>query len=99
MKSINPIQIQKNGQLKTATILDAIIIKDDLSTFCKLYWELRADNVLVPPKEETDEPTYINGEVISNGNFVIAGAEYVNWDGSNDVAYQKVAESIGVNII
>jgi hypothetical protein len=92
MKNIQPIQIWKNGQSLTASILDAIIINDNLSSSCTFYWMLKeADSVV-------DEQT-IEGQVLADGNTTMTGEDYDNWDGSNDYAFEYIAEQINVTII
>jgi len=92
MKNIQPIQIWKNGQSLTASILDAIIINDNLSTSCTFYWMLKeADSVV-------DEQT-IEGQVLTDGNATMSGEDYDNWDGNNDYAFEYIAEQINVVII
>ena len=85
MKNIQPIQIWKNGQSLTASVLDAIIINDNLSSSCTFYWML---------KEEGEE-----GQVLADGNTTMTGEDYDNWDGSNDYAFEYIAEQINVSII
>jgi hypothetical protein len=92
MKNISPVSIWKNGQNKTASILDAIIINDNLSSSCTFYWMLKeADSVV-------DEQT-VAGQVLADGNATMSGEDYDNWDGSNDYAFEYIAEQINVTII
>lgn len=88
MKSIEPIQIWSNGQLKTASELDARIINDDLQSSCTFYWEL---------KEATTEET--QGQQLAQGNVSMSGEDYENWDGNNDLAYSYIANHINVTIL
>jgi hypothetical protein len=85
MKQIKPIQIWKNGQQLTASVLDAIIINDNLSTSCTFYWML---------KEEGEA-----GQTLADGNATMTGEDYDNWDGSNDYAFSYIAEQINVTIL
>ena len=94
MKTINPVQIWHNGQVKTVTLLDARIVDDNLSSSCSFYWQL---------KEEL-EP--ISGSIsIASGRALAEGHCYMNedtysaWDGSNDAAYTFIAEQINVTIV
>jgi len=92
MKNISPVTIWKNGQDKTASILDAYIINDNLSSSCTFYWMLKeADSVV-------DEQT-IEGQVLTDGNATMSGDDYDNWDGSNDYAFEYIAGQINVTII
>jgi hypothetical protein len=85
MKQISPVSIWKNGQSLTASILDAIIINDNLSSSCTFYWML---------KEEGEA-----GQTLADGNATMSGEDYDNWDGSNDYAFEYIAEQINVTII
>ena len=92
MKDIQPIQIWKNGVIQTASVLNATIINDNLSSSCTFYWQLKeADSVV-------DEQT-IAGEVLADGNVTMSGDDYENWDGSNDYAFEYIANQINVTII
>jgi hypothetical protein len=88
MKSIQPIQIWINGQNKTASVLDARIINDDLQSSCTFYWEL---------KEASTEET--QGQQLAQGNVTMSGDDYLNWDGTNDEAYAYIANQINVVIL
>jgi hypothetical protein len=92
MKNISPVSIWKNGQNKTASILDAIIINDNLSTSCTFYWMLKEADTVV------DEQT-VAGQVLADGNVTMTGDDYDNWDGSNDYAFEYIASQINVTII
>jgi hypothetical protein len=87
MKNIQPIQIWKNGQQLTASVLDAIIINDNLSTSCTFYWML---------KEDLDDEV---GQTLADGNATMTGEYYDNWDGSNDYAFSYIASQINVKIL
>ncbi len=88
MENISPVSIWKNGQNKTASILDAIIINDNLSTSCTFYWMLK----------EADQQEQA-GQVLADGNVTMSGEDYDNWDGSNDYAFDYIAGQINVTII
>jgi hypothetical protein len=88
MVQISPIQIWVNGQNKTAQVLDARIINDDLATSCTFYWEL---------KEESTEET--QGQQLAQGNVSMSGTDYENWDNSNEEAYEYIAEKINVTLV
>lgn len=94
MKNISPITIWKNGFTKTASVLDARIINDDLSTSCMFYYELKEAST--PATDDTPEQ---EGQVLANGNVTLSGEDYLNWDDSNDSAYQYIATKINVQIL
>jgi hypothetical protein len=92
MREIQPIQIWKNGEVKTASILDAQIINDNLESNCTFYWMLKeADSVV-------DEQT-ISGQTLADGNVSLSGEDYDNWDGSNDYAFSYIATQINVVLL
>jgi hypothetical protein len=88
MVQIEPLQIWSNGQTKTASELDARIINDDLKSSCTFYYELKG--------ESTEEQA---GVQLAQGNVTMDGEKYDSWDGSNDYAFQFIAEKINVKIV
>jgi hypothetical protein len=99
MKQIQPVSIWKNGQNKTASVLDAYIINDNLESSCTFYWMLKEANVTPEPTEETPVTQIITGQVLADGNTTMSGEDYDNWDGNNDLAFEYIAEQINVTII
>lgn len=87
MKQIEPVQIWKNGEVKTASVLDATIINDNLETSCVFYWFLK--------EADTEESL---GAVLADGNLTMGGEDYLNWDGANDYAYIYIGSKINVTI-
>jgi hypothetical protein len=83
MKQISPLQIWKNGQLLTASVLDATIIHDNLETTCTFYWTIKEDK----------------GQTLADGNVTMTGEDYEGWDGSNDYAFDYIASQINVTIL
>jgi hypothetical protein len=83
MKQIEPIQIWKNGQLLTASVLDATIIHDNLETTCTFYWTIKENE----------------GQTLADGNVIMTDKYYSEWDGSNDYAYGYIAQQINVTIL
>lgn len=92
MKQISPVSIWKNGQNKTASILDAYIINDNLESSCTFYWMLKEADT------EQDEQI-IAGQVLADGNVTMSGDDYDNWDGNNDLAFEYIAEQINVTLL
>lgn len=88
MKTIEPVSIWSNGVTKEATQLIARIVNDDLSTSCTFYYDLR----------ETTTEGY-QGQSLTQGNLLMEGQDYLDWDGSNDAAYTFIAASINVTIV
>jgi hypothetical protein len=92
MKQIQPIQIWKNGEVKTASILEASIISDNLQSNCTFYWQLKEADTLV---DEQITP----GQILADGNTNLSDEDYDNWDGSNDYAFNYIANQINVTIL
>ena len=101
MKNISPIQIWKNGAEKTASVLDAIIINDNLSSSCTFYWMLKESDNVIPADPDiegsTDQTT--TGETLADGNVTMSGADYESWKGENDDAFNFIATQINVTIL
>ena len=85
--NIQPVSIWANGQSKQASELDARIIYDDLATSATFYYEL---------KEVVEEGS---GSVLSVGNVAMDGQDYIDWDNSNEQAYEFIAGKLNLTII
>jgi hypothetical protein len=101
MREIQPIQIWKNGEVKTASILDAQIINDNLESNCTFYWMLKEADTVIPADEEIEGSTEqtISGQILADGNTSLSGEDYDNWDGSNDYAFSYIAQQINVTLL
>lgn len=99
MRNIQPIQIWHNGQPKEASVLNARIINDDLSSSCVFYYELREANVIIPSTEEGGQETTTSGAKLSDGNITISGDTYNTWDGTNDFAYDYIATQLNLTLV
>lgn len=84
---IQPVNIWANGQSKQASELDARIIYDDLATSATFYYEL---------KEVLEEGS---GSVLSVGNVAMDGQDYIDWDNSNEQAYDFIAGKLNLTIL
>lgn len=90
MKSINNVQVWKNGEEKQANTLNAVLINDDLATNANFYYQLLS-------KTMVDESEVV--ENLADGNVSMSGEDYQNWDDSNDGAYQYIANKLNLTII
>ena len=93
MKSIEPIQIWKNGESQEANLLNAYIINDNLATSCTFYYSLCSSG------EGTEALPLVIGQTLADGNITMSGEDYLNWDNSNDQAYSYIAEKLNLTII
>ena len=87
MKSINSVQVWKNGEEKQANAFNLTLINDDLATSATFYYQLIAQG------EEGST------EQLADGNVGMGQEDYSNWDGSNDAAYNYVAGKLNLTII
>lgn len=83
MKNIQPIKLWKDGATETATILNMYISFDDLSTTAVFYYDLFNDALVK----------------LAEGKITMSGADYQNWDDSNDAAYLFAAYTLNLVII
>jgi hypothetical protein len=93
MKQIQPITIWNNGEQKTASILTAKIIDDNLQSACNFYYELCEGG------QGTEETPLIQGLCLVNGNVPMTGKDYLDWDNSNEAAYVYIAEKLNLTLI
>jgi hypothetical protein len=71
MKTIKPISIWSNGAVHSATLFYMYISYDDLNTQATFQYSLMTDSLVT----------------LANGQFTMSGADYQNWDDSNEAAY------------
>jgi hypothetical protein len=93
MKKIQPVTAWKNGEQLEANLLNAIIINDNLQSYCFFYYSLCASG------EGTEAMPLILGEVIAEGKITMDGENYLAWNGDNDFAYTYIAEKLNLTLI
>jgi hypothetical protein len=93
MKQINPVTIWNDGQEKSASILMAKIIDDNLQSSCNFYYELCEGG------QGTEENPLIKGNSLISGNVPMRGEDYLDWDNSNEAAYVYIAEKLNLTLI
>jgi hypothetical protein len=89
MKTIQSVNLWVDGQQVPADKLVAIISFDDLETTATFTWMVGID---------TGNPI-VQFQSLSTGQVVISGQQYIDWDNSNEQAYQIVADSLNLVII
>ena len=90
MKSINNVQVWKNGEEKQANTFILTLINDDLATNANFYYQL---------VESTIVDLNVVTELLADGNCIMNGEDYQNWDDSNDSAYQYCAGKLNLTIV
>lgn len=93
MRQIESVTIWNNGQEKTANILTAKIIDDNLQSACNFYYELCEGG------QGTEANHLIQGLCLVTGNVPMSGDDYLAWDNSNEAAYQYIAEKLNLILI
>jgi len=93
MKKIEPVQAWKNGEQLEANLLNAIIINDNLQSSCSFYYSLCASG------EGTEAMPLVIGQAVAEGNLTMDGEQYLAWNGSNDYAFDYIAEKLNLTLI
>jgi hypothetical protein len=93
MKSIESVNIWKNGESQEANLLNAYIINDNLESSCTFYYQLCSSG------EGTEAMPLVIGQTLADGNVTMSGEDYTNWDDSNDAAYSYIADKLNLTII
>ena len=93
MKQIENVTIWKNGEMKTASILNAYIVNDNLETSCSFYYQLCEGG------QGTEEMPLIIGNSLAEGNVQMGGEDYLAWDGSNNYAYAYIAGQLNLTLV
>lgn len=85
MKTIEPVQIWDNGQIKTASVLNTYatnVILNQYATFNYSLYDLNNDTI---------------NNVLISGNVYMGPEEYALWD-QDDIAWDFVAKSLNLTI-
>ena len=91
MKTIQSVNVWQNGQMKSATKFDLNIVYDNLESSATFYYQLLEVLVDAESNESTSQ--------VAQGNLVMDGEEYQNWDDTNDSAYIWGANQLSLTII
>jgi len=93
MKRIESVQIWKSGEQLEATLLNAIIVNDNLESACTFYYQLFTGG------DGTEAMPISVGQTVAEGNIYLDGENYLSWDGSNDYAFTYIAEKLNLTLI
>ena len=86
MKQIQPIQIWVNGQQKTASLFNLIIINDNLLNSATFYWQLLD----------------ADASKLADGNLTMGEPDYDVWGSSADInqaAYDWAASKLNITLV
>lgn len=98
MAQIQPVQVWKDGSVKTASVFTMVSIYDDLSSSAKFYYQMKE-------ADSTDaDGNLVSGSVVADGNLDLAGQEYQDWGNQsgtdiNTWAYDWAAGQLNLTIV
>jgi hypothetical protein len=93
MKQIEPVNIWSNGQQNEANAFGLSVINDNLKSSATFYYQLF--NVTIVDEIE-------NAVCLSQGNLVIEGQEYIDWNATpdiNEAAYVWATEKLNLVLV
>lgn len=90
MKTIEPVQVWYNGQEVEATVLNAIVMNDNLLNSATFQYQLLQQ---VTPAQGG----FVSTVPVATNYLTMTGEAYDNW-GDNDYAYAWIAEQLNLVI-
>ena len=90
MKTIEPVQVWYNGQEVEATVLNAIVMNDNLLNSATFQYQLLQQ---VTPSQGG----FVSTTPVATNYLTMTGEAYDNW-GDNDYAYAWIAEQLNLVI-
>ena len=93
MKQIEPVTAWKNGEQLEASLLNAIIVNDNLESSCTFYYQLLTGG------DGTEAMPISLGQSVAEGNISLSGEDYLAWNGSNDYAFEYIAEKLNLTLV
>jgi hypothetical protein len=91
MKTINPVMVWYGGQEVEATVLGAVVQSDNLQNSATFQYQLM---------QQTSgdlNPLYIYPQPVVTNYITMSGEAYDAW-GTNDYAYEWIAEQLNLTI-
>ena len=98
MKAITPVNIWHEGTLREASLLDVASSYDDLNSYATLTYRIM-EAAAVPEGPEPIMPPVIMNSIVASGQVFMGGQDYIDWDNSNDAAYEFVAGKLNLEIV
>jgi hypothetical protein len=93
MKQIEPISVWKNGEQLETSLLNAIIVNDNLESACTFYYQLLTGG------QGTEAMPISVGQSVAEGNISLSGEDYLEWSGDNNYAYDYIASKLNLILI
>ena len=98
MKDITPVNIWHEGSLKEASLLDVVSSYDDLKSYATLSYRIM-EAAPVPEESEPPMPSVMINKIVASGSVYMGGQDYIDWDNSNDAAYEFVADKLNLELV
>jgi hypothetical protein len=96
MKTITPVNIWHEGSLKEASLLNVAISYDDLNTYATFVYRIM---VAEEPSSEPNMPPMTINSIVASGTMYMGGQDYIDWNNSNDEAYEFVADKLNLELV
>jgi hypothetical protein len=93
MKQIEPVQVWKNGEQLEASLLNAIIVNDNLESACTFYYQLLTGG------QGTEAMPISVGQSVADGTISLDGENYLSWSGDNAYAFEYIASKLNLILI
>lgn len=99
MAQIQPVQIWKDGQVKTATVYKLRSDGDDLESRSSLFYTLLEADTL-----DVENNVIQPGQIVASGYLSISGQDYSDWAAqpgttTNQWIYEWAADKLAITII
>ena len=93
MRRIESVLVWKNGEQLEASLLNAIIVNDNLESACTFYYQLMTGG------QGTEAMPISVGQSVAEGNISLSGEDYLSWSGDNNYAYEYIAEKLNLTLV
>lgn len=91
MKTINPVMVWYGGQEVEATVLNAVVQSDNLQNSATFQYQLMQVTL------DNPNPMYGYPQSVVTNYITMSGEAYEAW-GTNDYAYEWIAEQLNLTI-
>lgn len=100
MKAITPVNIWHEGTSKEVSQIDVASSYDDLNSYASFTYRLiqEVEGPTPNPAPQGFVPTPMYNTIIS-GNVYMGGQDYIDWDNSNEAAYDYVVGKLNLELV
>ena len=98
MKAITPVNIWHEGSLKEASLLNVASSYDDLNTYATFSYRIMVE-AETPEGPEPVMPNMLVNTIVATGQIYMGGQDYIDWDNSNEAAYDYVADKLNLELV